>query len=56
MCDWCVQCVVRKTMNAYNLISRFMVERLQGEVTKLQSDNLKLRRKLKDSGVDLSEG
>lgn len=37
-------------------ISRFMVERLQGEVTKLQSDNLKLRRKLKDSGVDLSEG
>jgi len=37
-------------------ISRFMVERLQGEVTKLQSDNLKLRRKLKDSGVDISEG
>lgn len=37
-------------------VSRFMVERLQGEVTKLQSDNLKLRRKLKDSGVDITEG
>lgn len=37
-------------------VSRFMVERLQGEVTKLQSDNLKLRRKLKDSGVEITEG
>lgn len=37
-------------------ISRFMVEHLQGELTKLQSDNLKLRRKLKDSGVELTEG
>jgi hypothetical protein len=36
-------------------ISRFMVEHLQGELTKLQSDNLKLRRKLKDSGVEMSE-
>jgi len=35
---------------------KFMVEHLQGEVTKLQSDNLKLRRKLKDSGVDVMEG
>jgi len=31
---------------------RYMVEHLQGEVTKLQSDNLKLRRRLKDNGLD----
>lgn len=36
-------------------ISRFMVEHLQGELTKLQSDNLKLRRKLKDYGVDMTD-
>jgi hypothetical protein len=34
---------------------RFMVEHLQGEVTKLQSDNLKLRRRLKDNGLDAME-
>ncbi len=48
-----------KSVTALSLIvyfSRYMVEHLQGELTKLQSDNLKLRRKLKDSGVELPEG
>lgn len=36
--------------------SRELIEQLQEAVTRLQSDNLKLRKKLKESGVDLMEG
>eukprot|EP01112_Ceratiomyxa_fruticulosa_P007534 TRINITY_DN195_c1_g1_i1.p1 TRINITY_DN195_c1_g1~~TRINITY_DN195_c1_g1_i1.p1 ORF type:complete len:897 (+),score=204.07 TRINITY_DN195_c1_g1_i1:314-3004(+) len=35
---------------------RTFAPEMQGEITKLQSENLKLRRRLKDSGIDLMEG